>query len=426
MTTTSMEPTGQNAPPSKTPKVKTPKQSKYRYEGETIQGEHVKGEVLAPSANVARNQLAVQGLRVTKITEKKGLQVELTKEKVPLVDIMHFSRQMATFLRAGVPMTEALDNLRQDAENKRFQAVLGDVLDRVTGGRSVTESLSMHADIFPSYFMALLGSAELTGAMDEAFSQLHQYIRRDLELTRAVRKALIYPVILLFVSTLVVFIITVFAIPKFADFFEGFGAELPLPTRMLMGIADFVRSPAGAITGLVLIAIVVGTILYIRTPNGRRNLHALQLNTPMISTVVTYSSTERFTRVLSALLDAGVPLTDALPTSIDCANNLVYKERLTTSLEGVLEGRGFAEPLARTELFPSAVIQMVRVGERTGELSDQLNNAAGFYEEELTYAVDKMTAWFEPIMMLVIGVVVGFVALAMVSAMYGIYNQVDL
>ena len=407
-------------------KAKAPKRGKFRYEGETIHGESVKGVIESPSANAARNELAVQGIRVTKIAEKKGMQVELTKQKVPLIDIMHFSRQMATFLRAGVPMTEALNNLRQDADNERFKAVLADVLDRVVAGRSVTEALSLHADIFPTYFMALLGSAELTGRMDEAFDQLHAYIRRDVELTRAVRKALIYPCILLGVSILVVLIIVVFAIPKFADFFADFGAELPLPTRMLMGLADFVGSPAGMITGVVLVIGAVSTGLYIRTPKGRRNLHGLQLKIPMISTVVTYASTERFTRVLAALLDAGVPLPEALPTSIDCANNLVYKERLTAAMEGTLTGAGFADPLAATELFPNAVIQMVRVGERTGELSDQLNNAANFYEEELTYAVDKLTAYFEPIMILFIGIVVGFVALAMVSAMYGIYNQVEL
>jgi type IV pilus assembly protein PilC len=323
-------------------------------------------------------------------------------------------------------MTEALDNLRIDAKNKRFKEVLGDVLDRVIGGRSVTESLNMHADIFPSYFMALLSSAELTGRMDEAFTQLHGYIRRDIELTRAVRKALIYPVILLVVALIVVLIIVVFAIPRFAEFFEGFDAELPLPTRMLMAVANFVGSPAGLITGLVLLGLAIGAAVYVRTLPGRRNLHALQLKLPMISTIVTYSSTERFTRVLAALLDAGVPLTEALPTSIDSANNLIYKERLTGAMDGVLIGEGFADPLASTELFPSTVIQMVRVGERTGELSDQLNNAAGFYEEELEYSVEKLTAWFEPAMMVFIGLVVGFVALAMVSAMYGIYNQVDL
>ena len=135
------------------------KVAKFRYEAETLDGERVKGIVEAPTASAARNELAVQGLRVHRLVERKGLNVEITKEKVPLVDIMHFSRQMATFLRAGVPMTEALDNLRMDAKNKRFKEVLGDVLDRVIGGRSVTEALNLHADIFPTYFMALLGAA---------------------------------------------------------------------------------------------------------------------------------------------------------------------------------------------------------------------------------------------------------------------------
>ena len=273
--------------------------------------------------------------------------------------------------------------------------------------------------------MALLGSAELTGRMDEAFDQLHSYIRRDVELTRTVRKALIYPIILLFVSLGVVLIIVLFAIPRFADFFEGFDAELPLPTRMLVAVADFVRSPAGLITGLMLLLGVIGLFVYVRTPGGRRNMHALQLKIPMVSTVVTYSATERFTRVLAALLDAGVPLPEALPTSIDCSNNMVFRERLSEAMDDVLAGGGFAQPMAETDLFPTAVIQMIRVGERTGELADQLDNAAGFYEDELTYAVDKLTAWFEPVMILFIGLVVGFVALAMVSAMYGIYNQVE-
>ncbi len=323
-------------------------------------------------------------------------------------------------------MIEALDNLREDTANKRFKEVLSDVLDRVSAGRSVAESLNLHADIFPSYFMALLGSAELTGRMDEAFDQLHAYIRRDVELTRTVRKALIYPMILLAVSLGVVLIIVMFAIPRFADFFEGFDAELPLPTRMLVAVADFVGSTAGLITGIVLVLEHRRDSSSTSGPRAvGRNMHALQLKTPMVSTVVTYSSTERFTRVLAALLESGVPLPEALPTSIDCSNNMVYRERLQVAMEEILAGGGFAEPIAQTDLFPNAVVQMIRVGERTGELSDQLDNAAGFYEEELTYAVEKLTAWFEPIMILFIGVVVGFVALAMVSAMYGIYNQVE-
>jgi type IV pilus assembly protein PilC len=406
--------------------------SKFRYEAETLEGQAVKGVVLAPSASAARNQLAVQGIRVTKLTERKGLQMEVTKQRVPLVDIMHFSRQMSTFMRSGVPVVEALDNLRSDTKNKRFQQVLADIIERVGSGRSVSEAIGHHAEVFPPYFLALLNAAEYTGRIDEAFEQLHKYVKRDIELQRQVRKALIYPLILMGVAILVTALIVVFVIPRFADFYKDFKgkdgkpAQLPLPTRMLISIADFVQSPYGIITGIALVGLVIGGVLWVRTPNGRKALHSSLLNLPLVGKVTTYSSTERFTRVLSVLLDAGVALPDALPTAIDCSNNVVFKERLSEAGEEVLTGQGFTEPIRKTDLFPSAVVQMVRVGERTGELSDQLNNAATFYEDEVSYAVEKLTSWFEPMVLIFIGVVVGFVALAMVSAMYGIYNQVSV
>ena len=400
---------------------------KFRYEAINLDGEEVKGVIEAPSALVARNRLAVQGVRVTKIAEKKGLQVELTKVKVPLLEIMHFCRQMATFIRSGIPLLEALDTLGRDVKNKRFQSVLRDVAEKVgNDGVTLADAMGAHADVFPGYFMAMLRSAELTGKMDEAFEQLYKYIRRDVQLQKQVKKALIYPIILLCVAVLVVSIIVIFVIPKFAEFFESFDAELPLPTRMLMAIADFVSSTAGAITGMLLVAGFVSLMMYLRTKNGRRNLHATQLKIPALNTVVIYGATERFTRVLSVLLDAGVPLADAMPSAIECVPNMIFRERLDAASDAVLIGTGFAEPIAATELFQPTVVSMIRVGERTGELSDQLNNAASFYEEELDYAVDKLTAWFEPLVLLIIGVVVGFVALAMVSAMYGIYGQVDV
>ena len=424
MTATQPPPAAPPPAPQAGKPAKAPKPSRFRYEAENLDGQVVKGSVTATSANAARNELAVQGLRVRTLSERKGLNTELTPKKVPLVEVMHFSRQMGTFLRAGVPMTEALSSLRVDTENKRFKEVLGDVVEQVGTGARVTDAMATHADVFPSYFMAMLSAAELTGRMDIAFDQLHTYIRRDIELQRAIRKAMIYPLILLGLSVVVVGIIVVFAIPRFADFFKQFNAELPLPTRMLMAVADFVGSPAGLITGIVLGALFVGGLIWVQTPTGRRALHGLLLRLPLTSKVVRYSSTERFCRVLGALLEAGVPLPQALPTSIDASNNMVFKERLGESMDAVLEGAGFAGPLGETELFPSTVIQMIRVGERSGELSKQLENAAGFYEEELEYAIDKMTAWFEPLTVIFIGVVVGFVALAMVSAMYGIYNQV--
>lgn len=424
MTATETEP--QKAQEAEKPdKSKKNKHHKYRYEAETLEGETVSGDIAAPSANAARNELAVKGLRVLKISERKGLQTEITKSKVKLVELMHFSRQMATFLRAGVPMTEALANMRDSATDKRFREVLDDVYERVASGRNLAESLSVHGDVFPGYYMAMLGASELTGRMDLAFDQLYRYIKRDVTLSRAVRKALIYPVILLGLSLVVVLVIVVFAIPRFAQFFEEFDAELPLPTRVLMGVSDFVQSPAGAITGGVLLVGAIVLAGWLRTTTGHRALHKFILTNPVTKTVVRYAATERFARVLGALLESGVPLPNALPTAVDASGNVIYQEKLSEAMEGVLAGQGFTGPIAATDLFPNTVIQMIRVGERTGELSQQLDNAATFYEEELDYAIDKMTALFEPITIVFIGVVVGFVALAMVSAMYGIYNQVE-
>ena len=373
------------------------KPSRFRYEAETLDGQSVKGTIEAASVAAARNELAVQGLRVIDLRERKGLQTEVTREKVPLVEVMHFSRQMATFLRAGVPITEALDTLRADARNKKFAAVLADVLEAVGTGSTISDAIAVHSAVFPSYYLALLRAGELTGRMDDAFDQLHTYIKRDLELTRAVRKALIYPVILLVVAIAVSLLIVTFVIPRFADFFADFDAELPLPTRMLMAVADFVTSPVGIACFVLLGVVVVGTVLWTRTPSGRRALQGFLLKVPLLGTVLTYAATERFCRVLGSLLDAGVALPDALPTAADCTNNLVFKERLAEAIDRTLAGEGFSQPLRDTELFPSTVVQMVRVGERTGALSEQLDGAASFFKDELDYSVDKLTQWFEPV-----------------------------
>lgn len=403
-----------------------PKRSRFRYEAETLDGKSVRGTIEAASVGAARNELAVQGMRVIDLRERKGMQTEITREKVPLVEVMHFSRQMATFLRAGVPITESLDTLRRDAKNKKFAAVLGDVLEAVSTGSTISDAIAVHRTVFPSYYLALLRAGELTGRMDESFDQLHTYIKRDLELTRAIRKALIYPAILLVVALAVSLLIVLFVIPKFADFFKDFDAELPLPTRMLMAVADFVGSPLGFATFVILGVVILVSILWFQTPKGHRALQGFLLRVPLLGTVLTYAATERFCRVLGSLLEAGVALPDALPTASDCTNNLVFKERLAEASDRVLAGEGFSEPLRSTELFPATVVQMVRVGERTGELSEQLEGAATFFQDELDYSVDKLTQWFEPAVIVFIGVVVGFVALAMVSAMYGIYNQVQL
>lgn len=399
--------------------------SKFRYVAETLEGDEVHGEIEAASVHAARHQLAVRGIRVTRISERKGLQTEITPQQIPPVLIMHFCRQMATFIHAGVPLVEAVESLEEGARNRRFRASLGDVAERLRTGSTVHEAIAAQGRVFPRYFAPVLRSAELTGRLDRAFEQLHAYVRRDIALTRTVRKALIYPTILLLIAIAVVAIVVGLVIPRFAEFFESFDANLPLATRLLIRLANFVVSPVGIAVELSLLMFVLGLILFSRTIRGRRIIHALALRIPPLRRVISYSSTERFSRILGVMLDAGVPLTDALPAATECIPNLVYRSKLREIQEKVLLGSGFAEPMRDSGIFPATMVQMVAVGERTGALADQLENVAEFYEDELDDAVESFSQWFEPIVIALIGIVVGFVALAMVSAMYGIYGQVS-
>ena len=264
---------------------------RYRYEGETVEGETVKGEIKAPSSLAARNELALNGTRVSKLTERKGLNMEITKKGVPLIEIMHYCRQMASFMRAGVPVTEAMGSLRDDCDNKQLKIVLNEMIDQIGTGSTVGDAAARHADVFPPYCVAIIRSADLTGRMDRAFDELHRYIKRDVALRKQVRKALIYPMILMFVSLAVVAIIVVFVIPRFAEFFEGFGATLPLPTRILMAIADFVQSTAGLITLGVIVVAVLAFFGTINTRKGRYCWHGVLLKMPLINKVIFFSYT---------------------------------------------------------------------------------------------------------------------------------------
>jgi type IV pilus assembly protein PilC len=285
---------------------------------------------------------------------------------------MHFCRQMASFIRAGVPVLDALRSIETDATNKRFKGVLGDMIQMIGNGATVGDAAARHASVFPPYFLAILHSSELTGRMDLAFDELHRYIKRDVALTKQVRKALIYPAILLVVAIGVCAIIVIFVIPKFAEFFESFDATLPLPTRMLVAIADFVGSTAGLITGISIVVIVVGLTIFVRTTKGRRRaFHAFLLKVPDLNTVIVYSSTERFARVLSVLLESGVSLSDALPSAADCSNNVVFKEKLNGRCWRVGHARRRLRRAhgARPRFSRRTMVQMIRVGEQTGELS---------------------------------------------------------
>jgi type IV pilus assembly protein PilC len=373
----------------------------------------------------AENPESSVGLGGGEKKKKSIWQFEVTKKRVPRADLMNFSRQLAAFIRAGIPILEAIDTFAQEASNRTFKEALLDIGASLSQGETFSAAVAVHGKTFPSFYVDMLRAAELTGRLDSVLDQLSRYIERDLEAKRKIRAAMTYPALIGAMSLVTVGILSVFVLPRFKTFFEGFHAKLPLPTRMVLAAGGFVGNWWGALLvgGAFFVTVIVGGL---KTASGRIWLDKILLKLPVVSDVVRYAIVERFCRILASMVKAGVPLPDAMIVVSETTRNKVYERAIVKVREAMLEGEGIAAPITRTQLFPSAVTQMVRVGENTGTLDTQLETAAAFYEQELDYKIKKLTTLFEPAMIIFMGLVVGFVAIALVSAMYGIFRQVNL
>jgi type IV pilus assembly protein PilC len=357
---------------------------------------------------------------------KKSLwQFEITKKRVPRADLMNFSRQLAAFIRAGIPILEAIDTFAQETGNKVFREALFSIGTSLRRGETFSAAVGAHGRIFPRFYVDMLKAAELTGRLDSVLDQLSRYIERDLEAKRKIRSAMTYPALIGVMSLMTVGILSVFVLPRFKTFFASFHAKLPLATRMVLAAGNFVGQWWWAIA-VVVVTAVLGLLALFKSAAGRAWLDRITLKLPVVADVVRHAIVERVCRILASMVTAGVPLPDAMVVVAESARNKVYERALFKVREAMLEGEGIAGPIQRSNLFPRAVTQMVRVGEATGTLDTQLETAAAFYEQELDYKIKKLTALFEPAMIIFMGLVVGFVAIALVSAMYGIFRQVNI
>jgi type IV pilus assembly protein PilC len=353
------------------------------------------------------------------------LHFEIAKQRVKRKDLMHFSRQLAVFVKAGIPILDALESLTAEAANKRFREVLINISDRLREGSTFAGAIASHNDVFPAFYVGMIEAAELTGHLDSALNQLSYYIERDLEARRRLTSALTYPAIVMVMAVVVVVVLSVYVLPKFETFFASLDAKLPLPTRMLLNTSRFFHHWWYVIVGVLLLAIIAGLAAR-ATSRGRAFLDRVSLRIPALGDVLNYAILERFCRVLSSMIQAGVPLPQALAVTTDAAHNAVYREGLASAREAMLRGEGLAGPLAATGLFPSAARQMFRVGEDTGSLDEQLVTAADYFDRELDYKLKRFASLFEPAVIIFVGVVVGFVAVALVSAMYGIFRSANV
>jgi len=395
----------------------------YRFVAVGPDGAEIKDALEAPSEDALRNQLLMRNLEVRSVKQKKKFnELELAPQRVPKQEIMHFSRQMAAFVRSGIPITEALEVVEDGSSNKRFRQILANMREQISSGVPFSEALAEHARVFPSYYIGILKSAELTGQLDTSLEQLSAYMERELESRSKIKAAMIYPAVIFGMSILTVVILAVWVMPKFVKFFQNLQAKLPLPTVLLIKMSDAAQKLWFVWVALIVAAAAV--ILWMhKSAKGRMVRDRLFLRVPLVKDVVLYAVTERVCRIIGAMVKAGVPLPDTLNAAIQGANNKVFEAGLVTARDRMLEGEGLAEPIVDTQLFPRAAGQMMRVGEGTGTLDLQLENAAEYYGRELEYKLKKLTSLFEPAVIIFMGLIVGFVAVALISAMYGVFNS---
>jgi type IV pilus assembly protein PilC len=399
---------------------------KFHYSAIDASGATVSGVEDALTAGMARRSLLARDLAPVEVKEKRNfLQIEITKKKLPRRELMHFSRQMAVFARSGIPVLEALEVMTEELGNKQFAVVLAQMAEDLRAGDTFAGAAAKHPEAFPPYYIGILRSAELTGNLDTVLDQLADYIDRDIEARRKVKSALSYPSIVFCFAILAVVVITVFVLPRFETFFASLTAKLPLVTRILLDVAHFFGHDWIYVLGvLALIALlaVLGSV----TGRGQAIRDRLFLKVPVLGDLIGTAIVERTCRILYSMITAGVPLPDALQVTTDTTTNFVYRRGLVQVRSAMLRGEGLAGPLAASGLFPPAARHMFVVGERTGTMDDQLHTAATYFDRELDYKLKRFTSLFEPAVIVFVGLIVGFVAIALIAAMYGIYRQVHI
>jgi type IV pilus assembly protein PilC len=399
---------------------------RYAYVATRRDGQVESGVETADTREAAELALYQRELGDIRLSEKKSLlSLELTPTRVKREEVMHLTRQLGAFVRAGLPLIDAVNTLGEEATNPSLRRTMEDVERGLRGGDKLSDCFDRHPRIFPEFYRGILRSAELTGQLDTVLDQLAKYLERDLEARRKIKAALIYPSMIALMSLVTVVVLSTFVLPKFKVFFASLDAKLPLPTRMLLAVTDFLINWWWALLAGA-VALTVAVLIALRTQAGRYARDRALLALPVIGSTIKFVLVERYCRILSSMVSAGVSLPEALRVATGSLRNLVFTRSLAGVQEAMLEGEGLAKPLAATGLFPGTAARMMRVGEETGTLDAQLDVTARYYEGELDYKIKKLTAMFEPAVIIVMGLIVGFVAVALVSAMYGVFSQVHI
>jgi type IV pilus assembly protein PilC len=398
----------------------------YKYQGTSRAGASVSGVMTASNKTELANLLKRQQITATKMTEKgKEFNMPQFGGSVKAKELAIFTRQFSVMIDAGLPLVQCLEILASQQENKLFQKVLTGTRGQVEGGATLSAAMRTSPKVFDPLYVNMVEAGETGGILDTILQRLSTYIEKNVKLQRAVKSALVYPVGVLTVAGGVITLLLWKVVPIFATLFAGLGVDLPLPTKIVIGLSNFVGSIFGL---LILVAIggaVIGLKVWYGTQQGRFILDSIVLKLPVLGLLMRKIAVARFTRTLGTLISSGVPILEGLDITAKTAGNAVVEKALQQVRRSLEEGKSLTEPLRDSEVFPGMVTQMIAVGEQTGAMDAMLQKIADFYEEEVDAAVKDLLTALEPVMIVFLGVVVGGVVISMYLPLFSLIGKLS-
>jgi type IV pilus assembly protein PilC len=398
----------------------------YTYRGTNRTGANVAGERAAENKAELAAVLRREQINVSKLSEKgKEFSIPTFGTGVDQKELAIFTRQFSVMIDAGLPLVQCLEILAGQQENKTFQKILNGVRGSVEGGATLSASMKEHEKVFDALYYNMVEAGETGGILDTILQRLSTYIEKNVKLKRAVRSAMIYPVAVLGIAGAVITLLLWKVVPIFVTLFNGLDVDLPLPTRIVIGLSNFV----GSIYGLLILVFFIASGFAIKfwygTPAGRMAIDRLLLKVPIVGPVLRRIAVARFTRTLGTLISSGVPILEGLDITARTSGNAVVEKAIAETRKAVEAGRSLVDPLKETDVFPGMVTQMIGVGEQTGAMDAMLQKIADFYEDEVDAAVKDMLTAIEPIMIVVLGVVVGGVVISMYLPLFSLINKLS-
>jgi type IV pilus assembly protein PilC len=400
----------------------------YVWKGRTIGGEIQTGELTFDSQDEALAALRKKRIIVTSVREKKSDAKFALPQIGPVVstrDLAIFTRQFATMINAGLPLVQCLDILSKQTEKENFRSIIAQTMRDVEAGTTLAEALAKKENkkAFDELFVNMVEAGEAGGILDEILQRLATFIEKAEALRRKIQGAMVYPGVVMTVAVAATSFMLIFIIPTFAKIFVSFGGDLPLPTKIVMALSDFLIGYWWVLLG-VIVGLIVGIKRYYGTEGGRMQIDRMLLQIPVLGDVLRKGSVARFTRTLGTLISSGVPILTGLEITARTAGNRVIQEAIMAARASIREGETISAPLRQSNVFPPMVVQMISVGEETGALDDMLTRIADFYDDEVDTAVDSLTSLIEPMMIVFMGSVIGGMVIAMYLPMFKLINVV--